>query len=221
VPTTGTPPAAPATGTTPSTTPGSHGTDHPPRHGTGSDEEIERGEHFHLVGEGEQRQRQWVAEQNQTVGQNFSSLGRTLVGDLFHQETEILGSVLGFSDEFHESIDHQADADLGIAAADYESPADRRARVEAERAERSARTSGSATATAHAAPTGAGTATHGSSDAHGATESGAAHDAVAQIARDAYALEELALRIYPNIRSRLRQELLIDRERAGLLTDLR
>ena len=34
-------------------------------------------------------------------------------------------------------------------------------------------------------------------------------------------LEELAVRLYPNIRSRLRQELLIDRERAGLLTDFR
>ena len=34
-------------------------------------------------------------------------------------------------------------------------------------------------------------------------------------------MEQLAERLYPNIRSRLRQELLIDRERAGMLTDFR
>ena len=44
---------------------------------------------------------------------------------------------------------------------------------------------------------------------------------VEQIVDDPYALDELATRIYPTIRSRWRQELLIDRERAGLLADFR
>ena len=34
-------------------------------------------------------------------------------------------------------------------------------------------------------------------------------------------LDELVLRIYDRLRSRLRRELLVDRERAGLLTDFR
>ena len=34
-------------------------------------------------------------------------------------------------------------------------------------------------------------------------------------------LDDLARRLYPRLRSRLRTELLVDRERAGLLTDLR
>jgi hypothetical protein len=34
-------------------------------------------------------------------------------------------------------------------------------------------------------------------------------------------VDDLAGRIYPMIRSRLRMELLVDRERAGLLTDFR
>jgi hypothetical protein len=34
-------------------------------------------------------------------------------------------------------------------------------------------------------------------------------------------LDELALRLYARLRSRLRRELLVDRERAGLLTDYR
>src|SRR4029078_1883845 len=50
---------------------------------------------------------------------------------------------------------------------------------------------------------------------------GAAHETVDHIVGDPYALDELATRLYPNIRSRLRQELLIDRARAGLLADLR
>ena len=57
--------------------------------------------------------------------------------------------------------------------------------------------------------------------AHGTTHPGAAHDAVENIVGDPYALDELATRLYPTIRSRLRQELLIDRERAGLLADFR
>ena len=55
----------------------------------------------------------------------------------------------------------------------------------------------------------------------GAAHPGAAHEAVDHIVGDPYALDELAMRLYPNIRSRLRQELLIDRERAGLLADFR
>ena len=51
--------------------------------------------------------------------------------------------------------------------------------------------------------------------------SGAAHETVEHIVGDPYALDELANRLYPNIRTRLRQELLVDRERAGLLADFR
>ena len=60
--------------------------------------------------------------------------------------------------------------------------------------------------------------------AHGArrrTGRHAAHESVDHIVGDPYALDELANRLYPNIRTRLRQELLIDRERAGLLADFR
>ncbi|MGZ4791626.1 MAG: hypothetical protein ACXWBO_07165, partial [Ilumatobacteraceae bacterium] len=55
-------------------------------------------------------------------------------------------------------------------------------------------------------------------DAHRTTP---AHESVDHIVSDPYALDELANRLYPNIRTRLRQELLIDRERAGLLADFR
>jgi len=34
-------------------------------------------------------------------------------------------------------------------------------------------------------------------------------------------MDDLAVRIYDRLRSRLRRELLVDRERAGLLTDFR
>jgi hypothetical protein len=57
--------------------------------------------------------------------------------------------------------------------------------------------------------------------AHAGHSAGAAHETVDHIVGDPYALDELATRLYPNIRSRLRQELLIDRERAGLLADFR
>ncbi len=64
-------------------------------------------------------------------------------------------------------------------------------------------------------------AAHPGAAAHGTPHPGAAHDAVENIVGDPYALDELATRLYPTIRSRLRQELLIDRERAGLLADFR
>ncbi|MGZ4772169.1 MAG: hypothetical protein ACXV3B_05750, partial [Ilumatobacteraceae bacterium] len=57
--------------------------------------------------------------------------------------------------------------------------------------------------------------------AAGAHQTTPAHESVDHIVSDPYALDELANRLYPNIRTRLRQELLIDRERAGLLADFR
>jgi hypothetical protein len=51
-----------------------------------------------------------------------------------------------------------------------------------------------------------------------AAETGPAPGAAAQSPQ---ALDELAGRIYDRIRSRLRDELLVDRERAGLVTDVR
>jgi hypothetical protein len=66
----------------------------------------------------------------------------------------------------------------------------------------------------------AGTGTAATAPAGGA-HPGAASSTVDNIVADPYALDELATRLYPTIRSRLRQELLIDRERAGLLADFR
>jgi hypothetical protein len=76
----------------------------------------------------------------------------------------------------------------------------------------------------------AGAGAHGATDATHPAAAGAhpdahaspaAHETVEHIVGDPYALDELANRLYPNIRTRLRQELLVDRERAGLLADFR
>ena len=71
------------------------------------------------------------------------------------------------------------------------------------------------------APAAAAATTPGGTHPDAAPTAAAAHETVEHIVGDPYALDELAMRLYPNIRSRLRQELLIDRERAGLLADFR
>jgi hypothetical protein len=204
-----TPPAAPssATADTPAAAPDAtthpttdqHPAEHPTEHPTGgraaahSPAAATHGEHW---AQSEDGQRQWVAERDQTVGQNLSSMGRHLVGDVFHEQFGGLASAFGLDDSVTEEAERQVDRDLHIA--------------------QPAAAHGAAAAGAH--PAGA----HG--EHHGDTPPGAhqsAHEAVATISRDPYALDELALRLYPNIRSRLRQELLVDRERAGLLTDFR
>lgn len=197
---------APAAHATPST-------QHPPASGTGShpagqsEAELQRGEHWRRIGEGEQEQRMWSGEANQTAGQNIKSLGRHLLGDVLHQETEILGGLFGFSDEFQTEVDHSIDRDLGTAPSD-----------------RTEQRAGSATATSlntGASAAGAGAAAHSTATHATSQADETARHTIDQLARDPYALDELALRLYPNIRSRLRQELLVDRERAGLLTDFR
>jgi Domain of unknown function (DUF4157) len=142
-----------------------------------------------------------------TMGGRFSALGDALAGDIAHAELGFVGSLLGFDSAFerdlHSEIDAPATAGAGTAAA---------------------------TAGAHtdAAPAGAAhpdaahpAAAHGDAAHAGAAHPGAASATVDNIVADPYALDELATRLYPTIRSRLRQELLIDRERAGLLADFR
>jgi hypothetical protein len=60
----------------------------------------------------------------------------------------------------------------------------------------------------------------GAQSAAQVVEGGATHDAGAG-ARSETELDELAGRLYDRIRSRLRMELLVSRERAGMATDLK
>jgi Domain of unknown function (DUF4157) len=148
-----------------------------------------------------------------TMGGRFSALGDALAGDIAHAELGFFGSLLGFDSAFerdlHGEIDHPATAAGGAAAG-------------------GAAGTGTGTGTGGAATTGAAhtdtahpTAAAHTDAAHPAGHPGAAHQTVESIVDDPYALDELATRLYPTIRSRLRQELLIDRERAGLLADFR
>ncbi len=190
--------AAPTTPTTTAPSPSPTAGLPTPDHGRGArapaHQDVDRHRGLHWA-DNEDGERQWVAERNQTVGQNFSSLGRHLVGDVFHEQLGGIASVFGFDDALTEEIERDADRDLGIqqpARDRAASPGRAAAPQGGHRAERTA------PITAHTA-----------------------HDTVASISRDPYALDELALRLYPSIRTRLRQELLVDRERAGLLTDFR
>ena len=143
-----------------------------------------------------------------TMAGRFGALGSALAGDIAHTEIGFLGSMFGMDSHVERRMHDQVSpphAAAGAAAAHPDA-----AHVDAAHPD-----------AAHAA-TGAhaGGAAH-SGPAHGTTHPGAAHDAVENIVGDPYALDELATRLYPTIRSRLRQELLIDRERAGLLADFR
>ncbi len=135
-----------------------------------------------------------------TMGGRFEGLGNALVGDIANAEIGFFGSLLGFDSGFEQSLHDDVNApDTAGAAATATTPHADAAHPDA----------------AHAAA-----ATHAATAA-GAAHPGAAHETVDHIVADPYALDELAMRLYPNIRSRLRQELLIDRERAGLLADFR
>ncbi|HEY0638289.1 MAG TPA: hypothetical protein VGD67_11635, partial [Pseudonocardiaceae bacterium] len=75
--------------------------------------------------------------------------------------------------------------------------------------------------TGRPAPAAGGGGTGTGSGSGGA--SGAHHDGAdaEHIDTDRLDLDELAVRLYDRLRSRLRSELLVDRERAGLLSDFR
>ena len=138
-----------------------------------------------------------------TMGGRFSALGDALVGDVANAEIGFFGSLLGFDEKFekglHEDVSgHHAATDTGAHGA-------------------AAATHPDAAHGAAATHPDAAHATHADA-VHQGSEG---HQAVDHIVGDPYALDELATRLYPNIRSRLRQELLIDRERAGLLADFR
>ncbi len=136
-----------------------------------------------------------------TMSGRFGALGEAVAGDIAHTELGFLGSMLGMDSHFERSLHDQLTPQHTAAGAHGAAGA-----------------AGAAGAHPDAAHAGAGAHTDA---AHGTTHPGAAHDAVENIVGDPYALDELATRLYPTIRSRLRQELLIDRERAGLLADFR
>ena len=134
-----------------------------------------------------------------TMRERFAGLGTALVGDIAHAEVGIFGSMLGFDSGFerglHEDIARQNAAGAG-AHGDAAHPD-----------------------AAHPDAAHPGAAHPDAAHPGAAHTTQAAHETVENIVGDPYALDELATRLYPTIRSRLRQELLIDRERAGLLAD--
>jgi hypothetical protein len=131
------------------------------------------------------------------MGGRFEALGSALGGDIANAEIGFFGSLLGFDSEFEQGLHDEVDAQHGAAAAGT--------------------TTAPHTDPAHPDATAAAAAAHTAAASH----PGAAHETVDRIVGDPYALDELATRLYPTIRSRLRQELLVDRERAGLLADFR
>ena len=144
------------------------------------------------------------------MGGRFEGLGNALAGDIAHAELGFLGSVLGFDHAFEQSLHQQVTP--GHTAAGT-TPAAHGATDPAH--------AGAAHAGAH--PDAAHPDAAHAAGVHGAAghTSSAAQGTVESIVGDPYSLDELANRLYPNIRTRLRQELLIDRERAGLLADFR
>ena len=137
----------------------------------------------------------------------FGALGNALAGDIAHTELGFLGSMLGMDSHFERSLHDQVSPPHAAAGA-----------AGTHGATGAHPDAAHAAGGAHPDAAHAGGAAH-TGAAHGTTHPGAAHDAVENIVGDPYALDELATRLYPTIRSRLRQELLIDRERAGLLAD--
>ncbi len=140
-----------------------------------------------------------------TMGGRFGALGDALAGDIAHAELGFFGSLLGFDSAFERGLHSDIDADPDAAGT-------------------GAAGTGGAGAThpdTAAHPDAAHAATAGAPHTGAAAHPGAASATVDNIVADPYALDELATRLYPTIRSRLRQELLIDRERAGLLADFR
>jgi hypothetical protein len=145
------------------------------------------------------RTRPWAADSAHSA--------TALAGDIAHAELGFFGSLLGFDSAF--------ERDLHSQVGTHPPPALVRPAPQGPHRRRSPRRAAHPDA-AHPAATGAAAAHTGA-----AAHPGAAHQTVEQIVDDPYALDELATRLYPTIRSRLRQELLIDRERAGLLADFR
>ncbi len=155
------------------------------------------------TGEAASAAQPWRTEE--TMGGRFKAFGNALAADIANEEIEIFGGLLGFDEKFEKGLHDDVAHSQGTAA--KASPGAAKS------------TSAAANATPKTAPdaktdhpAAAGAAAH--ADAVG-------HETVDHIVADPYALNELATRLYPNIRSRLRQELLIDRERAGLLADFR
>ena len=142
-----------------------------------------------------------------TMSGRFGALGNALAGDIAHTELGFLGSMLGMDSHFERSLHDQVSPPHAAAGA-----------AGTHGATGAHPDAAHAAGGAHPDAAHAGGAAH-TGAAHGTTHPGAAHDAVENIVGDPYALDELATRLYPTIRSRLRQELLIDRERAGLLAD--
>ena len=131
-----------------------------------------------------------------TMGGRFRALGSALLGDVVHDEIETFGSVFGFDAGFEQTLHDEVTPPHGTG------------------------TGASAVSSADAAHSDAAVSAPHHDDAAAARHS-TADATVEHIVGDPYALDQLATRLYPNIRSRLRQELLIDRERAGLLADFR
>jgi hypothetical protein len=141
----------------------------------------------------------------------FEGLGNALAGDIAHAELGFFGSMFGFDQHFEQGLHDQVTPAHTAAAA---TPAAHGATDAAH--------PGAAHAGAHSDPAHPDAAhAAGAHGAAGTPSSTAALQTVEGIVGDPYSLDELASRIYPNIRTRLRQELLIDRERAGLLADFR
>lgn len=146
------------------------------------------------------------------MGGRFAGLGNALVGDIANAEVGFFGSVLGFDQHVEQGLHDQIHPGRSTTAAGAAGAAGHGG---ADTAHAGAATHAGAAAAAAGHPG----AAHAGAGAHAGAS--AAHETVDHIVGDPYALDELANRLYPNIRSRLRTELLIDRERAGLLADFR
>ncbi|MGZ7087225.1 MAG: eCIS core domain-containing protein, partial [Ilumatobacteraceae bacterium] len=189
----------PRTGSGPATTPGGTPATTPatgPGTGTG-----------HTIGQ-EHPDEPWRTAP--TMGGRFEGIASGLA----HNELATFGSFLGFDSAFEQGLHDQISPHHDAAAATATTPPTTPPTTPApgttphpDAAHHDAAHPDAAHVTgAHAA---------------GAHQTTPAHESVDHIVSDPYALDELANRLYPNIRTRLRQELLIDRERAGLLADFR
>jgi Domain of unknown function (DUF4157) len=144
---------------------------------------------------------------DETMGGRFGALGTALAADVGNAEIGFFGSLLGFDNAFEQTMHDDINGHHAAAGGAHPGAAGGPGAAGA----------GAHTDASHPSAAHADAAHPGAADA--AHPSPAAHDTVESITGDPYALDELATRLYPNIRSRLRQELLIDRERAGLLAD--
>jgi hypothetical protein len=149
-----------------------------------------------------------------TMRGRFEGLGNALLGDVAHAELGFFGSVLGFDEQFERGL-HQQITPAHTAAGTTPGAHPDAAHPDA------AHPDAAHPDAAHGGAAHPDAAHAAGAHAAGAHTSTAALQTVEGIVGDPYSLDELANRLYPNIRTRLRQELLIDRERAGLLADFR